>query len=79
MLYALSITESLAPPGRIPAFRALGSHFKAWLRRDDVEMVIRNLKEHITGNKCYIQFTVSVLFLEIAILYLTRNKGILRC
>ncbi|KAJ7860318.1 hypothetical protein B0H13DRAFT_2282679, partial [Mycena leptocephala] len=39
--------------------RALGisrrSHFKAWLRRDDVEMVIRNLKEHI--NKCYIQFT----------------------
>jgi hypothetical protein len=59
MLQALSLTNALAPAvRRKPCLRGLGpSHFKAWLRRHDVEVAIRSLKEHI--NKCLLQFTVS--------------------
>ncbi|KAJ6594702.1 hypothetical protein B0H19DRAFT_1284327 [Mycena capillaripes] len=54
MLYTLSVTDDLTP-GRTPGLRGLCSRFTAWLRREDVEIEIRNLKERVT--KCYIQFT----------------------
>ncbi|KAF8133059.1 hypothetical protein K438DRAFT_1998337 [Mycena galopus ATCC 62051] len=43
---------------QLPGFRAVGSQFKAWVKRDDLEKKIRGLKEHV--NKCYLQFTVRV-------------------
>ncbi|KAJ7633433.1 hypothetical protein DFH06DRAFT_692295 [Mycena polygramma] len=56
MLYAHAVIESLVPTARRKhGIRGLGSHFRNWLRRDDVGMVIQDLKDHI--NKCYIQFT----------------------
>ncbi|KAJ7933972.1 hypothetical protein B0H13DRAFT_2262796 [Mycena leptocephala] len=35
--------------------KAVGSHIKVWMKRDDLEKKIGHLKEHV--NKCYLQFT----------------------
>ncbi|KAF7357971.1 Tetratricopeptide repeat family [Mycena venus] len=59
MLHALSHVEDLAPVARRHGLRGLGSHLKIWLRRHDTELAIQNLKDHV--NKCFIQFTVSLL------------------
>ncbi|KAK6996991.1 Tetratricopeptide repeat family, partial [Favolaschia claudopus] len=40
---------------RLPGLRAIGSQFKAWRKRDDLEKKIARLREHV--NKCYLQFT----------------------
>ncbi|KAJ7140912.1 hypothetical protein C8R44DRAFT_866590 [Mycena epipterygia] len=55
MLYVLAVTRQVAPK-RGSGLRGLRSQFKNWLRREDIEVEIGNLKEHI--NKCFIQFTV---------------------
>ncbi|KAJ7671204.1 hypothetical protein B0H17DRAFT_1209058 [Mycena rosella] len=55
MLHVLSKIERVAPVEGRAGLRGLGAHLKNWLRREDVEIEIQNLKQHM--NKCYIQFT----------------------
>lgn len=58
MLHVLAVTRQVAPK-RGAGLRGLRSQFKSWLRREDIEVEIENLKQHM--NKCYIQFMVSTL------------------
>ncbi|KAJ7034023.1 hypothetical protein C8F04DRAFT_600360 [Mycena alexandri] len=71
MLYVLSKTERLAPSDGT-GLRRLSSKFKAWVKRDDIEAAIQNLKELV--NKCYIWFTAfSVARTEYATLSLENS------
>ncbi|KAJ6544107.1 hypothetical protein B0H19DRAFT_295890 [Mycena capillaripes] len=54
MLHVHSICKEISSVQR-PGFRKIGSQFKVWMKRDDVERKIAHLKEHV--NKCYVQFT----------------------
>ncbi|KAJ7031041.1 hypothetical protein C8F04DRAFT_1365002 [Mycena alexandri] len=55
--FSSNLTERLAPSDGT-GLRRLSSKFKAWVRRDDIEAAIQNLKELV--NKCYIRFTVII-------------------
>ncbi|KAF7357936.1 Tetratricopeptide repeat family [Mycena venus] len=55
MLHVLSLCYEMSPAEQRGGIRALGSHIKIWIKREDLEMEIGRLKEHV--NKCYLQFT----------------------
>ena len=59
MLHVLSVCHKISPAKPSAGFRGISSQVKVWMKRDDIEAKIRNLKEHV--NKCYLQFTVSPL------------------
>ncbi|KAK7001293.1 Tetratricopeptide repeat family [Favolaschia claudopus] len=42
-------------PAQLPGFRRIGSQFKAWRRRENLEKRVTRLRERV--NKCYLQFT----------------------
>ncbi|KAF8205618.1 hypothetical protein K438DRAFT_516511 [Mycena galopus ATCC 62051] len=55
MLHVLSSCRNIYPVEHPTGIRALTSHIKAWVKREELEVKIRHLKEHV--NKCYVQFT----------------------
>ncbi|KAJ7640826.1 hypothetical protein DFH06DRAFT_623261 [Mycena polygramma] len=54
MLHVLSVSRTLYPAER-PGFQRFGSQLRVWMKRDDLEKKIEQLKEHV--NACYLQFT----------------------
>ncbi|KAF7376728.1 hypothetical protein MSAN_00090000 [Mycena sanguinolenta] len=55
MLHALSLSDRLAGGCRKHGLRGFGARFKTWLKRHDIELAIKSVKEHV--QKCFLQFT----------------------
>ncbi|KAJ6456383.1 hypothetical protein C8R45DRAFT_577161 [Mycena sanguinolenta] len=74
MLYVHSECCKISPT-HFTGIRRVGSQFKAWVKRNDLENKIKDLKEHV--NKCYLQFTVCTCYYgESGLMF---NVGILCC
>ncbi|KAJ7282551.1 hypothetical protein C8J57DRAFT_46761 [Mycena rebaudengoi] len=55
MIHVLSIITKFSSAERRQGLRAFPALIKVWLKRDDIELEIKRLKEHV--NKCCTQFT----------------------
>ncbi|KAJ7249280.1 hypothetical protein C8J57DRAFT_687782 [Mycena rebaudengoi] len=63
MMFVLSVVTKISTPEPRRGLRAFQSHFKVWLKREDIESEIKRLKEHV--NRCCTQFmTLSVTRIE---------------
>ncbi|KAJ7502535.1 hypothetical protein B0H11DRAFT_1988981 [Mycena galericulata] len=55
MLHVLSMCRKKSPVERRSGLRGFGSQLKVWIKREEIEKEIRNLKEHV--DRCYLKFT----------------------
>ncbi|KAJ7482164.1 hypothetical protein B0H11DRAFT_1213073 [Mycena galericulata] len=53
--HVLEICRKISPVKHSPGFRGFRSQLKVWMKRDEVEVEIRRLKEHVIN--CYTKFT----------------------